>query len=50
VVTIAAGILLAIVLLYLFLGLSAGTIGGFAVMKESKGCGCMMVAVFGGLL
>ncbi len=46
VLTIAAGILLTVVLLYVILGL----LGGFAVMKESKGCGYLLVVIFAGLL
>jgi hypothetical protein len=48
--TIAAGILLAIVLFYVFMGLLAGTVSGVALMEESKGCGCLMAAFFGILL
>src|SRR5258708_12249247 len=42
VLTIAAGILLTVVLLYVILGL----LGGFAVMKESKGFGHLVRLIF----
>jgi len=42
--TIAGGILLAIVLFYIFMGLFAGTVGGVALMEKSKGCGCLTAA------
>jgi hypothetical protein len=45
--TIAGGILLAIVLFYVFTGLLAGTVGGVALMEKNKGCGCLMAAFFG---